>query len=73
MSTEIAQQYIDLLKRFLKLEDEQLSYFEMEIGIEIQAYKSLVSTVKRNENNLVFSEAFEKTYNETIAPFSNLD
>ena len=73
LSTEIAQQYIDLLKRFLKLEDEQLSYFEMEIGIEIQAYKSLVSTVKRNENDLVFSEAFEETYNETIAPFSNLD
>ena len=73
LSTEIAQQYIDLLKRFLKLEDEQLSYFEMEIGIEIQAYKSLVSTVKRNENDLVFSEAFEETYNETIATFSNLD
>ena len=73
LSTEIAQQYIDLLKRFLKLEDEQLSYFEMEIGIEIQAYKSLVSTVKRNENDLVFSEAFEENYNETIAQFSNLD
>ena len=73
LSTEIAQQYIDLLKRYLTLEDEQLSYFEMEIGIEIEAYKSLVSTVKRNENDLVFSEAFEETYNETIAPFSNLD
>ncbi|MEC8239138.1 MAG: hypothetical protein VX027_03400, partial [Bacteroidota bacterium] len=73
LSTEIAQQYIGLLKRFLTLEDDQLSYFEMEIDIEIQAYKSLVSTVKRNENDLVFSEAFEETYNETIAPFSNLD
>ena len=73
LSTEIAQQYINLLNRFLTLEDEQLSYFEMEIGIEIEAYKSLVSTVKRNENDLVFSEAFEETYNETIAPFSNLD
>ena len=69
----VAQQYIDLLNRFLTLEKEQLTYFEMEIGIEIEAYKTLVSTIKRNETDLEVIENVQNTYAETVDQFSFLD
>ena len=73
LSEHIAQQYIDLLNRFLTLEKEQLTYFEMEIGIEIEAYKSLVSTIKRNETDSEVIEKVQNTYAETVGQFTLLD
>ena len=73
LSGHIAQQYIDLLNRFLTLEEEQLRYFEMEIGIEVEAYKSLVSTIKRNETDSEVVEKVQSTYTETVDQFSFLD
>ena len=73
LSGHIAQQYIDLLNRFLTLEEEQLRYFEMEIGIEVEAYKSLVSTIKRNETDSEVVEKVQSTYTETVGQFSFLD
>ena len=73
LSGHIAQQYIDLLNRFLTLEKEQLTYFEMEIGIEIEAYKSLVSTIKRNETDPEVVEKLQNTYVETVGQFTFLD
>ena len=73
LSGHIAQQYIDLLNRFLTLEKEQLTYFEMEIGIEVEAYKSLVSTIKRNETDLEVVEKLQNTYVETIGQFTFLN
>ena len=73
LSGHIAQQYIDLLNRFLTLEEEQLRYFEMEIGIEVEAYKSLVSTIKRNETDSEVIEKVQSTYTETVGQFSFLD
>tara|TARA_B100001564_G_scaffold56573_1_gene43306 strand:- start:469 stop:3084 length:2616 start_codon:yes stop_codon:yes gene_type:complete len=73
LSGHIAQQYIDLLNRFLTLEKEQLTYFEMEIGIEVEAYKSLVSTIKRNETDLEVVEKVQSTYTETVGQFGFLD
>ena len=73
LSGHIAQQYIDLLNRFLTLEEEQLTYFEMEIGIEVEAYKSLVSTIKRNETNPEVIEKVQNTYLETVDQFAFLD
>ena len=73
LSGHIAQQYIDLLNRFLTLEKEQLTYFEMEIGIEVEAYKSLVSTIKRNETDSEIVEKVQSTYTETVGQFSFLD
>ena len=73
LSGHIAQQYIDLLNRFLTLEKEQLTYFEMEIGIEVEAYKSLVSTIKRNETDSEVVEKVQSTYTETVGQFSFLD
>ena len=73
LSGHIAQQYIDLLNRFLTLEKEQLTYFEMEIGIEVEAYKSLVSTIKRNETDSEVVEKVQSTYTETVDQFSFLD
>ena len=73
LSGHIAQQYIDLLNRFLTLEEEQLRYFEMEIGIEVEAYKSLVSTIKRNETDLEVVETVQRTYTETVGQFAFLD
>ena len=73
LSEHIAQQYIDLLNRFLTLEKEQLTYFEMEIGIEVEAYKSLVSTIKRNETDSEVVEKVQSTYTETVGQFSFLD
>ena len=73
LSGHIAKQYIDLLNRFLTLEKEQLKYFEMEIGIEVEAYKSLVSTIKRNETNLEVIEKVQNTYAETVGQFAFLD
>ena len=73
LSGHIAQQYIDLLNRFLTLEKEQLTYFEMEIGIEVEAYKSLVSTIKRNETDSEVFEKVQSTYTETVGQFSFLD
>ena len=73
LSGHIAQQYIDLLNRFLTLEKEQLTYFEMEIGIEVEAYKSLVSTIKRNETDLEVVEKVQSTYTETVGQFAFLD
>ena len=69
----VAQQYIDLLNRFLTLEKEQLTYFEMEIGIEVEAYKTLVSTIKRNETDQEVIENVQNTYAETVGQFSFLD
>jgi hypothetical protein len=57
----------------LTLEKEQLTYFEMEIGIEIEAYKTLVSTIKRNETDLEVIENVQNTYAETVDQFSFLD
>ena len=73
LSGHISQQYIDLLNRFLSIDKEQLSYYEMDIGIEIEAYKSLVSTIKRNEIDQEFIEKVQKTYKETVGQFSFLD
>ena len=73
LSGHIAQQYINLLNRFLTLEEEQLRYFEMEIGIEVEAYKSLVSTIKRNETDSEVVEKVQSTYTETVGQFSFLD
>ena len=73
LSGHIAQQYIDLLNRFLTLEKEQLTYFEMEIGIEVEAYKSLVSTIKRNETDSEVVDKVQSTYTETVGQFSFLD
>jgi hypothetical protein len=73
LSGHIAQQYIDLLNRFLTLEKEKLTYFEMEIGIEVEAYKSLVSTIKRNETDPDIVENVQKTYKETVGQFAFLD
>jgi hypothetical protein len=73
LSGHIAQQYIDLLNRFLTLEKEQLTYFEMEIGIEIEAYKSLVSTIKRNETDPEVVEKLQNNYVETVGQFTFLD
>ena len=73
LSGNITQQYIDLLNRFLTLEKEQLTYFEMEIGIEIEAYKSLVSTIRRNETDPKVIEKVQNTYTETISQFAFLD
>lgn len=73
LSGHIAQQYIDLLNRFLTLEEEQLRYFEMEIGIEVEAYKSLVSTIKRNETDSEVIEEVQNTYSETVGQFAFLD
>jgi hypothetical protein len=73
LSGHIAQQYIDLLNRFLTLEKEQLTYFEMEIGIEVEAYKSLVSTIKRNETDSEVVEKVQSTYTETVGQFAFLD
>ena len=73
LSGNIAQQYIDLLNRFLTLEEEQLRYFEMEIGIEVEAYKSLVSTIKRNETDSEVIEEVQNTYSETVGQFAFLD
>ena len=73
LSGHIAQQYIDLLNRFLTLEKEQLTYFEMEIGIEVEAYKSLVSTIKRNEKDLEVFEKVQSTYAEMVGQFALLD
>ena len=73
LSGHIAQQYIDLLNRFLTLEEEQLRYFEMEIGIEVEAYKSLVSTIKRNETDSEIIEEMQNTYTETVGQFAFLD
>ena len=73
LSGHIAQQYIDLLNRFLTLEKEQLTYFEMEIGIEVEAYKSLVSTIKRNETDSEVIEEVQNTYSETVGQFAFLD
>ena len=73
LSGHIAQQYIDLLNRFLTLEEEQLGYFEMEIGIEVEAYKSLVSTIKRNETDSEVVEEVKNTYSETVGQFAFLD
>ena len=73
LSGHIAQQYINLLNRFLTLEEEQLRYFEMEIGIEVEAYKSLVSTIKRNETDSEVIEEVQKTYSETVGQFAFLD
>ena len=73
LSGHIAQQYIDLLNRFLTLDKEQLRYFEMEIGIEVEAYKSLVSTIKRNETDSEVIEEVQNTYSETVGQFAFLD
>ena len=73
LSGHIAQQHIDLLNRFLTLEEEQLRYFEMEIGIEVEAYKSLVSTIKRNETDSEVIEEVQNTYSETVGQFAFLD
>ena len=73
LSGHIAQQYIDLLNRFLTLEEEQLRYFEMEIGIEVEAYKSLISTIKRNETDSEVIEEVQNTYSETVGQFAFLD
>ena len=73
LSGNIAQQYIDLLNRFLTLNKEQLTYFEMEIGIEVEAYKSLVSTIRRNETDPDIIEKVLKTYAETVSQFAFLD
>jgi hypothetical protein len=73
LSGHITQQYIDLLNRFLTLEKEQLTYFEMEIGIEVEAYKSLVSTIKRNETDPEVVEKVQNTYTETVSQFAFLD
>ena len=73
LSGNIAQQYIDLLNRFLTLDKQQLTYFEMEIGIEIEAYKSLVSTIRRNETDPKVVEKVQNTYVETIGQFAFLD
>ena len=73
LSGHIAQQYIDLLNRFLTLEEEQLRYFEMEIGIEVEAYKSLVSTIKRNETDSEVIEEVQNTYSKTVGQFAFLD
>ena len=70
---QIAQQYIDLLNRFLTLEKDQLTYFEMEIGIEVEAYKSLVSTIRRNETDPEVVEKVQNTYGETVGQFAFLD
>ena len=73
LSGNIAQQYIDLLNRFLTLDKEQLTYFEMEIGIEVEAYKSLVSTIRRNETDPDIVEKVQNNYAETIGQFAFLD
>ena len=73
LSGNIAQQYIDLLNRFLTLDKEQLTYFEMEIGIEVEAYKSLVSTIRRNETNPDIVEKVQNNYAETVGQFAFLD
>ena len=73
LSGHIAQQYIDLLNRFLTLDKEQLRYFEMEIGIEVEAYKSLVSTIKRSETDLEVVETVQRTYTETVGQFAFLN
>ena len=73
LSGNIAQQYIDLLNRFLTLDKQQLTYFEMEIGIEVEAYKSLVSTIRRNETDPKVVEKVQNTYAETIGQFAFLD
>ena len=73
LSGNIAQQYIDLLNRFLTLDKEQLTYFEMEIGIEVEAYKSLVSTIRRNETDPDIVEKVQNNYTETVGQFAFLD
>ena len=73
LSGNITQQYIDLLNRFLTLEKKQLTYFEMEIGIEVEAYKSLVSTIRRNETDPKVIEKVQNTYAETVSQFAFLD
>ena len=73
LSGHISQQYIDLLNRFLTLENEQLTYFEMEIGIEVEAYKSLVSTIKRNETDPEVTKKVQNTFKETVGQFAFLD
>ena len=73
LSGNIAQQYIDLLNRFLTLDKEQLKYFEMEIGIEVEAYKSLVSTIRRNETDPDIVEKVQNNYAETVGQFAFLD
>ena len=73
LSGNIAQQYIDLLNRFLTLDKEQLTYFEMEIGIEVEAYKSLVSTIRRNETDPEVVGKVQNTYAETVGQFAFLD
>ena len=73
LSGNIAQQYIDLLNRFLTLDKEQLTYFEMEIGIEVEAYKSLVSTIRRNETDPDIVEKVQNNYAETVGQFAFLD
>jgi hypothetical protein len=70
---QIAQQYIDLLNSFLTLEKDQLTYFEMEIGIEVEAYKSLVSIIRRNETDPEVVEKVQNTYGETVGQFAFLD
>ena len=73
LSENIAKQYIDLLNRFLTLEKQQLKYFEMEIGIEVEAYKSLVSTIRRNETDPEVVEKVQNTYTDTVDQFAFLD
>ena len=45
----------------------------MEIGIEVEAYKSLVSTIKRNETDSEVVEKLQNTYVETVGQFTFLN
>jgi hypothetical protein len=45
----------------------------MEIGIEVEAYKSLVSIIKRNETNPEVVEKVQNTYAETVGQFAFLN
>ena len=45
----------------------------MEIGIEVEAYKSLVSTIRRNETDPDIVEKVQNNYAETVGQFAFLD
>lgn len=68
----IAQQYVDLLGRFMTIPEEQITYFETEIGIEIEAYRSLLSTIKRHDEDSNHVQQLEKVFDETVEQFTFL-
>jgi tagatose-1,6-bisphosphate aldolase len=69
---KIAAIYQNRLELYGSIEADDLTYYASSILVDVEAYRSLLESLKRHEENQEILEAAQKTFDSASARFEQL-